>query len=302
MNRFGDSRYLVSCQSIKSRNALLVALANSFPLLQSDRTRVDNYFEGLEHHVLSSLASKECIVCLDAFESLWDRPSPVKEDVEMLLSDITALSSVTVLITMRGGERLKETAWTLPFLPPLIHFSRDAAMRTWESLAGTCDEWAEKLIDAVDYVPLAVTILGSLAEVLTAESLWERWQEESIAALFEKEKGDKLTSLEFSISLSLEGGRMAADNSSKRLLGVLSLLPDGMPAFPPLSFRRLFPDIPYILRSLDTLLKCSLAVRTADKVQVNSLVRLYCIKHNLASPEDARALRHYMTAQTEEYD
>ena len=109
-------------------------------------------------------------MCLDNFESPWDQLSPRKRAVEMLLADITALPSVTVLITMRGGERPKETAWTLPVLPPLTNLPHDAAKRTWKSLAGTCDEWADKLIEAVDCLPLAVTLLGSLAEVTTAET------------------------------------------------------------------------------------------------------------------------------------
>jgi tetratricopeptide (TPR) repeat protein len=155
------------------------------------------------------------------------------------------------------------------------------------------DKRAEKLIDAVDCLPLAVTILGSLAEVSTAETLWDRWQKESVAFVG-KEKGDMFVGLEFSIALSLEGGRMAADVSSKRLLGILSMLPDGMPAFPLPEFQRLFSDIPHISRSLDTLLKYSLAVRTPDKrVKANSLVRLYCESHDLASPEDRRTLRDY---------
>ena len=62
----------------------------------------------------------------------------------------------------------------------------------------------------------------------TAEALWERWQRENIAVV-EREKGDKLSSLECSIALSLESGRMATDAASKRLLGVLCLLPDGVP-------------------------------------------------------------------------
>ena len=301
-NRFRVSRYLVPCESLTSRDALLVALANSLALLQPGTTS-DSYSVGLETRVLSALGSEECILCLDNFESPWDQPGPSKTAVEMLLADITALSSVTVLITMRGGERPKVTAWTLPMLRPLANLPRDAAKRTWESLAGTCDEWAEKLIDAVDCLPLAVTLLGSLAEVSTAETLWERWQKENIA-LVEKEKGDKLASLEFSIALSLESGRMAADGSSKRLLGILSMLPDGMPASPTVEFKRLFPDIPHISRSLETLLKCSLAVRTADKrVQVNSLVRLYCERNDLATPEDRRALRgYYMTLASHGYD
>ena len=289
VHRFGDSRYFVQCESLSSRDALIVALAYSFSLLQPGTT-VDS---SLEPRVLSSLGSKKCILCLDTFESPWDQPGPGKKAVESLLAHITALSTVTVLITMRGTERPKGTTWTRPRLPPLINFPRDAAKRTWESLAGTCDEWAEKLIDAVDCLPLAVTLLCGLAKVSTTKTLWKRWREENIA-LLEKKRGDKLASLEFSITLSLESSRMAADGSSKRLLGILCLLPDGMPALLSPEFRRLFPDIPDISRSLDTLLKCSLAVRTADQmVQVSSLVRLFCKRHNLASPEDVRALRGY---------
>jgi tetratricopeptide (TPR) repeat protein len=302
MSRFGDSRYLIPCESLHSREALVVALADRFSLLQPGTTS-ESYSMGLESRVLSVLASEVCILCLDDFESPWDQPGPIKRAVEHLLADITALHSVTVLITMRGGERPKETAWTLPMLPPLTNFSREAAEGTWVSLAGTCDEWAEKLIDAVDCLPLAVTLLGSLAEVSTAETLWERWQKENIGVV-EKEKGDKFSSLDFSIALSLESGRMATDSPSRRLLGILSLLPDGLPASPSPEFRRLFPDIPDISRSLDTLLARSLAVRTADKrVQVNSLVRLYCENHGLAAPGDRRALTdYYVTLTSHAYD
>ena len=302
VSRFGDARYLIPCESLKSRDALVVALADRLSLLQPGTTS-DGYFAGLESRVLSVLASEECILCLDSFESPWDQPGPGRRAVELLLADVTALSSVTVLVTMRGGERPKETAWTLPLLPPLANFGRDAAKRTWESLAGTCDEWAEKLIDAVDCLPLAVSLLGSLAQVSAAETLWERWQKENMAVV-EKEKWDKLSSLDFSIALSLESGRMAADSSSRRLLGVLSLLPDGMSASSSPEFRRLFPDIPDISRSLDTLLARSLAVRTADKrVQVNSLVRLYCENHGLVITGDRRALRdYYVTLASHGYD
>ena len=302
VSRFGDSRYLIPCESLNSREALVIALADRFSLLQPGTTS-ESYFAGLESRVLSVLASEDCILFLDDFESPWDQPGPIKRAVEHLLADITSLPSVTVLLTMRGGERPKETAWTLPMLPPLTNFSREAAKRTWECLAGTCDDWAEKLIGAVDCLPLAVTLLGSLAEVSTTETLWERWQKENIAVV-EKEKGDKFSSLDFSIALSLDSGRMAADSSSRRLLGILSLLPDGLPASPSPEFRRLFPDIPDISRSLDTLLARSLAARTADRrVQVNSLVRLYCENHGLAAPGDRRALRdYYVTLTSHAYD
>jgi Cdc6-like AAA superfamily ATPase len=124
--RFGDSRYLVPCESLTSRNALLVALAKSLAVIQPGRTTFDSYSEALEARVLSSLNSKQCILCLDTFESPWDQHGPGKNAVEMLLAHITALPSVTVLITMRGAERPEKTAWTLPMLRPLHNFSRDA--------------------------------------------------------------------------------------------------------------------------------------------------------------------------------
>jgi tetratricopeptide (TPR) repeat protein len=304
--RFGDARHVVPCESIKSRDALLVALADRLSLLRPG-TASDGYAAGLDARVLSALSasSEECVLCLDDFEAPWDQPvehagGAGRRDVELLLADITALPSVVVIVTMRGGERPKGTAWSLPMLPPLTNFDHEAARRTWESLAGSaCDAWAEKLIDAVDRLPLAVTLLASLAEVATAEALWERWQRENIAVVEREKGGDKLSSLEFSIALSLESGRMATDASAKRLLGILSLLPDGLSVSPPPEFRRLlFPDVPDIARGLDTLVGRSLAVRTADKkrVQVNSLVRLYCENHALAAEGDRRALRDYYVA------
>ena len=174
MSRFGDSRYLIPCESFNSREALVVALADRLSLLQPGTTS-ESYFMGIEPRVLSALASEDCVLCLDDFGSLWDQPGLIKRAVEHhLLADITALPSVTVIITMGDGERPEETAWTLPVLPPLTNFNREAAKGTWKCLAGTCDERAEILIDAVDCLPLAVTLLGSLAEVSTAEMLWER--------------------------------------------------------------------------------------------------------------------------------
>lgn len=262
--RFGDARFVVPCESIKSRDALLVALADRLSLLQPGMAS-DGYTAGLDARVLFALSTETCILCLDDFEAPWDQPGhDGRRAVECLLADITALPSVVVVVAMRGGERPKGTAWSLPMLPPLTNFDHEAAKRS------CCDEWAEKLIDAVDRLPLAVTLLGSLAEVSTAEALWERWQRENIAVVAEREEGvDKLSSLEFSIALSLESGRMATDASSKRLLGILSLLPDGMPVSPPPEFcRLLFPDIPDIARGLDTLVGRSLAVRAADKKRV----------------------------------
>ena len=54
-----------------------------------------------------------------------------------------------------------------------------------------------------------MSLLGSLAEVPTVKALWERGQRDNIAVV-EKERGDKLSGLEFLIMLSLESGWMGS--------------------------------------------------------------------------------------------
>lgn len=227
MSQFGDSRYFVPCEELHSRVALLLALANSLPNPQNGMS-VDGRSVGLEQRVLSALGSEKCILCLDGFESPWDEPGPRKKAVERLLADITALSSVTVLITMRGEERPNETVWTLPMLPPLTNFSLDAAKRTWRSIAGDYDERAEQFIGTVDYLPVAVTQLGSLTQATPTKCLWEQWNEN--IAQMEKMRGDKVAMLALPMILSLESGQVATAVSLKRLSGILSML-GGMPRY-----------------------------------------------------------------------
>jgi hypothetical protein len=68
-----------------------------------------------------------------------------------------------LLITMQGTVQPAQTQWTLPLLPPLISLDCDAAKQVWEHIADNYDESAEELIKAVDYVPLAVSLLAYLA-------------------------------------------------------------------------------------------------------------------------------------------
>jgi hypothetical protein len=95
--------------------------------------------------------------------------------VEELLSRVTELPCVTVLITMRGAERPAQTHWTQPFLKPLETLGPDSAKEIWQAIAENYDDFSEKLIQAVDYVPLAVDLLSHLSQVMPPELLWEEW-------------------------------------------------------------------------------------------------------------------------------
>ncbi|KAI9430483.1 hypothetical protein H4582DRAFT_1446813 [Lactarius indigo] len=95
---FRDARYMVSCESLLSSEALLIELAKTLSVSMAGS-------DSLWSRVRASLISKECIICFDDFESPWDQPENIKASVEDLLSGISELHCVTVVITMQGTER-----------------------------------------------------------------------------------------------------------------------------------------------------------------------------------------------------
>jgi hypothetical protein len=109
---YGDARYIVTCESLLSSGSLLIELAETLGVFMAGS-------DASWSHIRASLNAKQCIICLDNFESPWDHPSDIKYSIEDLLSRITELHCVTVIITLRGTERPARTQWTQPTLAPL---------------------------------------------------------------------------------------------------------------------------------------------------------------------------------------
>jgi NB-ARC domain len=170
MKYYGDARYFVPCESVSSSGALLIKLGKVL-----GHGVQESQADTLWPHIYATLCSKESILCFDNFESIWDQPDDVKQSAEELLSRITELCCVTVLITMRGTERPAKTKWTQPFLEPLRTLDHDAAKKVWEQITGYYDIFSEKLLEAVENVPLAVDLLAHLAQGQRALSklLWD---------------------------------------------------------------------------------------------------------------------------------
>ena len=127
----------------------------------------------------------------------------------------------------RGVEWPAQTHWSQPFLEPLDTFGQTAAEQVWQAIAGNYDEYAVKLTTAVDYVPLAVDILAHLSQMTPPMLLWEEWNSKQTKVI-QMGQMHRLSNLEYSIQLSIDCQRMTANPSAKSLLGVLSMLPDGL--------------------------------------------------------------------------
>jgi tetratricopeptide (TPR) repeat protein len=278
---FGDARYFVSCESIFSSGALLTELAKTLGLL-------DGATDVSWSRIRIALDTKDCILCFDNFESPWDQDADIRNSVEELLSRVTELWHVSVLITMRGAVRPAQTQWTMPLLPPLTTLDHDAARRVWEQTVNNFDASAEELTRAVDYVPLAISLLAHLAQAISPEFLLKLWHSRRTAFIYTGQE-NKLSNLEYSIQLSIDSSRMRANPSAKELLGVLSMLPDGMHIQQVERFKGILSKID-ILSGISTLQECGIINVIGERYQTHPIIRNFCNNHSLISKELENAL------------
>lgn len=287
--RFGDARYFVACEPATTSRDLLIELAKALGLLEFG----SEYSDAPWSHIKASLTQKECIICLDNFESPWDQTAEIRNSVEEVLSKITSLRRVTVLVTMRGTERPARTHWTQPTLAPLRTLDNHAAQVAWKHIANNYDGFAEQLIAAVDYVPLAVNVLAHLAQASPPALLWKEWKEK-YTRLVQRGHSHRLSSLEYSIQLSLSSKRMRDNPSARELLGVLSVLPDGIHTEMLDRFKSVL-DMD-VLSSVRVLQQCSLIEATGERYQSHSIIRHFCHSQGLLSSEHGELINnHYIT-------
>ena len=290
---FGKARYFVPCESVTSSGALLTELGKTLGVVNSGS-------DALWSRILATLTSTESIICFDNFESPWDQDVETKHSVEELLSRVTELYHVTVLITMRGVERPARTQWTQPFLKPLETLDHAAAKEIWQAIAGNYDSFSEKLIEAVDYVPLAIDLLSHMSQAMPPALLWKEWNSKQTKAI-QTGQEHRLSNLEYSIQLSINSGRMKANLSAKNLLGVLSILPDGLHLKHLNKFDDILVDLD-ITSCLQTLLQCSLIKLNEARYQPHPIVQHYCLNQGmLLSKHKAAMEKLYITLALSEY-
>jgi hypothetical protein len=278
---FGDARYFVPCESIFSSGALLIELAKTLGVF-------DGATDILWSRISTKLNSKDCILCLDNFESPWDQDGDTRNSVEELLSRVAETQHTTLLITMRGTVRPAQTQWTMPFLPPLMTLDCDAARQVWEHTADNYDEFAEELTKAVDYVPLAVSLLAHLAQATSPQILLKQWNSKQTRFIYTGQT-NRQSNLEYSIQLSIDSSRMRANPCAKELLGVLSMLPDGMHIKQVERFITVLPEID-VLSGICILQECGIITIIEERYQTHPIIRNFCKNHTIISQEHKSAL------------
>jgi hypothetical protein len=163
-------------------------------------------------------------------------------------------------ITLRGAERPRKVKWTRPFLAPLEPLSNVAAQQTFIEVAdeGHDDSGIKELLELTGNLPLAVSLIASVAGSEGCAQALLRWKSESTRML--SEGYDQRSSLDISIMLSYTSSRMTP--GAQELLSILSLLPDGLADADLVQAKLPIPDI---LTCKATLIQTALAFVGQDQ-------------------------------------
>ncbi|KAJ7778967.1 hypothetical protein B0H16DRAFT_1683249 [Mycena metata] len=167
------------------------------------------------------------LLVLDNLETVWDSAESRKE-IEEFLSLLADITSLALMITMRGAERPSKVQWTRPFLLPLKPLAQDAAQKMFLEIAddGHSIEGVNQILALTDNMPLVISLVAHLVDAEGCSKILSRWETEKISLL--SEGYNKRSNLELSISLSLSSPRITSVPHSQDLLSLLSILPDGL--------------------------------------------------------------------------
>lgn len=186
--------------------------------------------------------------------------------------------------------------WSRPFLPPLEPLAHDAALQTFIAISDVAEDNADLqlLLDAVDRMPLAITLMASMAQYESCSTLIARWNELKTSML-QRNTASRISSVDVSIQLSLSCPRMHDVPGALELLSALSLLPDGAETH---NLPLMLPSLSTVPAAISTLLRTALAYRlTATRVRVLTPIRQYVQIYHPPTGTTLADLHGYCVAQ-----
>ncbi|KAJ7486881.1 P-loop containing nucleoside triphosphate hydrolase protein, partial [Mycena latifolia] len=277
-------RHFISCESANN-GVELVSIIGMYLGLEPSR----QLSQAILRHFTGS---GPCLLVLDNLETPWEALES-RGGVEELLSLLADVPGLALLITMRGAERPGKVKWTRPLLPPLEPLAPSASRQIFAEVADEPDieedSALKQLLDLSGSLPLAVSLMASVAAFEGYTSTLSRWKVENTTLL--SDGHDKRSNLEMSIALSLGSPRLSSSPDAKNLLSLLSILPDGITDEDLIMCKVPLPNVPH---SRSSLVRTSLAyVDGGGRLKALSPIREYIRRVHPPSISLSKPLRTY---------
>ena len=290
VHRFEHHRYFVACDAITTSDALATAILQvvGAQIVNSENPNTTLY------RVLMALPPS--LIFLDNFETPWDSESS-RSGVEDILSKIGASPKISLIVTTRIKELPSNLSWT--YKEEIAPLSLEAARQAYLAIDSSrgdmnddCLKILDELLKELDYVPLAIRLLATVGSGLSLTYLLGQWREERTELLDSESRKDRQGSIAVSISISLSQLKITNNPEALHLLGILSLLPDGLSSWAD-RISQIGPGFTRVHYLARVLLQTSLCFLQGETLKVLSPIRHYILLHNFAATRHVDDLEHY---------
>jgi len=218
--KFDKNRIFLRCDGVDTASAILTSLASAIHGRAVDSPSLSGA------SLLEPLEGSKLLV-LDNLESAWQTSE--QEAVEDLLRDVTGVTDLSMLITMRGALRPVTVQWSQPFLPQLQPLLLSDSKLMYLSISGReDDESLDELLELLGGLPLAIELMANQGQTSTPAELLQSYHKEKTSLLKRGTEATRLTSLAVSIEVSLKSPPMTNGPEALELLSMLALLPEGL--------------------------------------------------------------------------
>ncbi|THV04642.1 hypothetical protein K435DRAFT_902145 [Dendrothele bispora CBS 962.96] len=227
-DKFTGTCYFSPCELFEYAESLIQGLLHIMKLtMQENKSKHEVLFDHLQ------AACEDVLIVFDNFETPWNHDDSIA--IKNLLEKVAQYEKVSLIVTMRGPDGPADIPWEklgdqsgIPTLAPV------PAKEAFKAFAGNklqnsdeSESQIDSLLHQLEYVPLAIRLSAQHVKRVPLKALIKMWEKDKISILTEPTKSGRLTSVSFSIELSIKIFKI--EGRTLELLSALSFLPDGIP-------------------------------------------------------------------------
>ncbi|THU90958.1 hypothetical protein K435DRAFT_675109, partial [Dendrothele bispora CBS 962.96] len=228
-DKFAERCYFIPCELFEDAESLVQGLGHVMKLtMQENKSKHEVLFDHLQ------AAHGDLLIVFDNFETPWNYDGS-RVGVRNLLEKIAPYGKVSIIVTMRGPDGPGDIPWerlgdqsgipTLSAIPAKEGFKAFAGHKLQTS--DDSESQIDLLLYQLEYVPLAIRLSAQHVKRVPLEALISMWDQGKTSILEEGRAPGRLTSVSFSIDLSLQIFKI--EGEILNLLSAISFLPDGIP-------------------------------------------------------------------------
>ncbi|THU84259.1 TPR-like protein [Dendrothele bispora CBS 962.96] len=226
-NKFGERCYFIPCELCKDTESLVQGLIHVMELTVQENKSKQRVLFDYFHAANSAL-----LIVFDNLETPWNHGDS-RIAVKNLLEKTAKYDKVSLIVTMRGPDGPGDIPWERlgdqSGIPTLLPLPAKEAFKAFAKLQSSDDSESQidSLLYQLEYVPLAIRLSAQHVKKIPLEALIKMWEKDKTSVLTEGRVPGRLTSVSFSIDLSIQIFRI--EGRTLELLSTISFLPDGIP-------------------------------------------------------------------------